>query len=186
MRVGSRTLQNLANSLAAPQPRPSTMPPPEAVQAAQRRAVSIARLASSMTPLPEDAAAAYMSGLLCDVGQLMLVRTAPERIYLAEAEASLRGVPSHVAELATWGATHAEVGAYLLGLWGLPFQVVEAVANHHAPERGHSDRVGLTQLVWLASCIVDGEEPAPELLQRFDAETLYSQHRQTFLAAHAS
>ena len=34
------------------------------------------------------------------------------------------------------GATHAEVGAYLLGLWGLPFQIVEAVANHHAPERG--------------------------------------------------
>ena len=28
---------------------------------------------------------------------------------------------------------HAEVGAYLLGLWGLPVPVVEAVAHHHAP-----------------------------------------------------
>jgi HD-like signal output (HDOD) protein len=31
------------------------------------------------------------------------------------------------------GATHAQVGAYLLGLWGLPYPVVEAVALHHTP-----------------------------------------------------
>ena len=31
------------------------------------------------------------------------------------------------------GATHAEIGAYLLGLWGLPYPIVEAVALHHAP-----------------------------------------------------
>jgi hypothetical protein len=33
------------------------------------------------------------------------------------------------------GASHAEVGAYLLGLWGLPYPIVEAVARHHTP--GH-------------------------------------------------
>jgi HD-like signal output (HDOD) protein len=33
----------------------------------------------------------------------------------------------------TTGATHAEVGAYLLGLWGLPTSIVEAVALHHTP-----------------------------------------------------
>jgi HD-like signal output (HDOD) protein len=31
------------------------------------------------------------------------------------------------------GATHAEIGAYLLGLWGLPYAIVEAVALHHTP-----------------------------------------------------
>jgi hypothetical protein len=31
------------------------------------------------------------------------------------------------------GATHAEIGAYLLGLWGLPYSIVEAVALHHTP-----------------------------------------------------
>jgi HD-like signal output (HDOD) protein len=31
--------------------------------------------------------------------------------------------------------THAAVGAYLLGLWGLPFPIVEAVAYHHEPSR---------------------------------------------------
>ena len=33
------------------------------------------------------------------------------------------------------GFSHAEIGAYLLGLWGLPYAVVEAVALHHAPHR---------------------------------------------------
>jgi HD-like signal output (HDOD) protein len=31
------------------------------------------------------------------------------------------------------GSTHAEVGAYLLGLWGLSDPIVEAVAFHHRP-----------------------------------------------------
>src|SRR4029077_18261297 len=30
--------------------------------------------------------------------------------------------------------THAEIGAYLLGLWGLPYAIVEAVALHHTPD----------------------------------------------------
>jgi HD-like signal output (HDOD) protein len=30
------------------------------------------------------------------------------------------------------GSTHAEVGAYLLELWGMPETVVDAVALHHS------------------------------------------------------
>ena len=37
--------------------------------------------------------------------------------------------------------THAEIGAYLLGLWGLPHPIVDAVAHHHAPDASH-DRTG--------------------------------------------
>ena len=33
------------------------------------------------------------------------------------------------------GVTHAEIGAYLLGIWGLPYSIVEAVAHHHTPRR---------------------------------------------------
>jgi HD-like signal output (HDOD) protein len=147
------------------------------VQALQQRSLRIAELAASMAKLPEDASTAYVAGLLCDVGQLVLVTGAPERLYVTQAEAAQRGVPQHVAELSTWGTTHAEIGAYLLGLWGLPVQIVQAVADHHTPEREGLDHVGLTQLVWLASCIVDDEEPSPELLSQFGAEELYRTHR---------
>jgi HD-like signal output (HDOD) protein len=45
----------------------------------------------------------------------------------------------HEAEREVFGATHAGVAAYLLGLWGLPANIVEAVAFHHAPEKGHTE-----------------------------------------------
>lgn len=176
MRLGVGTLQNLTPAIAAFDARA-----PEAtaisIEAIQSRSLAIARLASRMARLPEDASAAYTAGLLCNTGQLVLASAAPERLYVTEAEAAQRGVPAHVAEQATWGATHAEIGGYLLGLWGLPVQIVDAVANHHAPERASGDRLGLPQLVWLAACIVEGEEPAPDQLHRFGAEQLYVQHR---------
>jgi HD-like signal output (HDOD) protein/CheY-like chemotaxis protein len=186
MRLGFRTLRNLTHTLGSAAPtRPTALPTVTAVEALQARALCIAQLASSMARLPEDASSAYIAGLLCDVGQLVLVSAAPERLYVSQAEAARRGVPAHVAERATWGATHAEIGAYLLGLWGLPFQIVEAVANHHAPERGAGEHVGLPQLVWLAACIVEGEQPASELLSRFGAEDLYATQRRQFQKGHA-
>ena len=42
-------------------------------------------------------------------------------------------MPIWQAEHAVLGTTHADVGAYLLGLWGLPDPIVEAIAYHHCP-----------------------------------------------------
>jgi HD-like signal output (HDOD) protein/ActR/RegA family two-component response regulator len=184
MRLGFRTLRHLASgSCAFEAAARGSNALATSVEALQRRSLSIARAAASMAKLPEDASVAYMAGLLCDVGQLVLVGTAPERLYVTQAEALQAGIPAHAAEHATFGATHAELGAYLLGLWGLPFQIVEAVANHHAPERHSGEHVGLPQLVWLAACIVDGEEPAPEALHRFGMEELYATSRLAFEGA---
>jgi HD-like signal output (HDOD) protein/ActR/RegA family two-component response regulator len=177
MRLGVRTLKNLMMTLGAFETRRPSQPVELSADTLQTRSVSIARLASRMARLPEDASAAYIAGLLCNVGQLVLASAAPERLYVTQAEAAQRGVPCHLVEQSTWGATHAEIGGYLLGLWGLPFQIVEAVTNHHAPARADDDRLGLAQLVWLASCIVEGEVPAAEQLHRFGAEELYETHR---------
>jgi HD-like signal output (HDOD) protein len=181
MRLGFRTLRNLTLSCGVFEcAARGGASPTTSVEALQRHSLAIANTAASMAKLPEDASAAYLAGLLCDVGQLVLASTTPERLYVTQAEAAQAGVPAHVAEASTWGATHAEIGAYLLGLWGLPFQIVEAVANHHAPERHADGRVGLPQLVWLAACIVDGEAPEVEALHRFGVEELYETSRRAF------
>ncbi|MBI3602999.1 MAG: HDOD domain-containing protein, partial [Nitrospirae bacterium] len=43
--------------------------------------------------------------------------------------------PEWEVERELFGATHAEVGAYVMRLWGLDDTVVEAVAFHHCPAR---------------------------------------------------
>ena len=57
------------------------------------------------------------------------------RAVLAAALAVSEDIPMQEAERRVLGASHAEIGAYLLGLWGMPNTLVEAIAHHHTPER---------------------------------------------------
>jgi HD-like signal output (HDOD) protein/ActR/RegA family two-component response regulator len=77
----------------------------------------------------------FIAGLLHDVGKLMLAANLASQYKEAFAMARERKIPLIDAEHAVFGATHADVGAYLLGLWGLPIPIVEAVALHHRPVR---------------------------------------------------
>jgi HD-like signal output (HDOD) protein len=67
------------------------------------------------------------------------------------------------------GTTHAEVGAYLLGLWGLPDPIVEAVAWHHNPTGCPSTSFTALTAVHAADAILrarDGVLPDRDYLQR--------------------
>jgi putative nucleotidyltransferase with HDIG domain len=81
---------------------------------------------------------AFIAGLLHDVGKLMLISNRTEDYRAALALVHHRGLTISQAETKVFGATHAEVGAYLLGLWGLPVPIVEAVALHHHPSTSFS------------------------------------------------
>ncbi|MBI5863894.1 MAG: HDOD domain-containing protein [Planctomycetes bacterium] len=76
---------------------------------------------------------ALTAGLLHDTGKLILAANRTEECREAVRLARSDGISLPEAERRVFGATHAEVGAYLLGLWGLPDAVVEAVAFHHRP-----------------------------------------------------
>src|SRR6185503_13845542 len=59
----------------------------------------------------------FIAGLLHDVGKLILACNLPT-LYATAVAAEQQGLPA--AELGVFGTTHADIGAYLLGLWGLP------------------------------------------------------------------
>ncbi|HLO67855.1 MAG TPA: response regulator [Holophaga sp.] len=83
--------------------------------------------------LPREAQAdAFTGGLLHDVGLLILAAGLPDR-YGAVGDLLAEGHDILAAEMQVLGVHHGEVGAHLLGMWGLPAPVVEAVATHHAP-----------------------------------------------------
>jgi putative nucleotidyltransferase with HDIG domain len=75
----------------------------------------------------------FMAGMLHDLGKLVLIANFPEKYQKIFELSRHENLPFHQAELEIIGATHAEVGAYLLGLWGLPDSIVEGVAFHHNP-----------------------------------------------------
>ena len=77
----------------------------------------------------------FAAGILHDVGKLIMADNRPAEFQEAIQNASANGITGVAAEAQVFGATHAEVGAYLLWLWGLPDCVTEAVALHHKPRR---------------------------------------------------
>ncbi|NNE65807.1 MAG: HDOD domain-containing protein [Pyrinomonadaceae bacterium] len=100
----------------------------------------VARMARDIASIerPTVAEDAFTAGLLHDIGEVVMAANAP-RAYsetrdFGEFETLLR----LNAEREKFGATHYEIGAYLLNLWGIPNRVVEAVAFHHTPSKaGH-------------------------------------------------
>jgi HD-like signal output (HDOD) protein len=76
---------------------------------------------------------AFVAGMLHDTGKLVLVANFDAQY--AEALQLARDEKRDLcdAEQQVFGATHADVGGYLLGLWGLPVPVVEAIGLHHTP-----------------------------------------------------
>jgi HD-like signal output (HDOD) protein len=92
-----------------------------------------AKIAIRLPAAPHTRDIAVMAALVHDVGKLVLATRSPRHFARAVDEAAQEQVPLFAAELRLMGVTHAEVGAYLLGIWGLPSPVVEAVAQHHTP-----------------------------------------------------
>ncbi|NLA73927.1 MAG: HDOD domain-containing protein [Deltaproteobacteria bacterium] len=76
---------------------------------------------------------AYIAGLLHDCGKLILASSFKEKYREIIIQSHEEGIPISSAEEALLGVTHAEVGAYLMELWGLPAQIIEAIAFHHLP-----------------------------------------------------
>ena len=101
---------------------------------------------------------AFMAGLLHDVGKLVLVANLPELYSAALVQAQEHGTTEWEAEHALLGTTHAEVGAYLLGLWGLPDPIVEALAFHHCPSACPDQRFSPLTAVHIANVLVHTED----------------------------
>jgi putative nucleotidyltransferase with HDIG domain len=94
------------------------------------RAKKIAEEQHASDNMTDDA---FTAGLLHDIGKLILASRCPDEYAAAARMAKANDNPLWVAEHEIFSATHAEVGAYLLAIWGLPNPIVDAVAFHHNP-----------------------------------------------------
>jgi putative nucleotidyltransferase with HDIG domain len=98
------------------------------------RVGAYARIVASEGGLPSDAVDdAFAAGLLHDVGRLVLGTWLGAKSGIVAARIRDEALPFWEIERQVFNATHAQVGAYMMGLWGLPDELVEAVAFHHNP-----------------------------------------------------
>lgn len=138
----------------------------------QKVAQSARSIAMAMSAKLSIANDAFTAGLLHDLGKLLLTTN-------LDAEYRQAITFAHECDRLPWdverellGASHAETGAYLLGLWGLPLSIVEAVAGHHLPARKLPEDFSALTAVHLANALEAVKHstrngfPTP----RFDAE----------------
>ncbi|AKU50857.1 MULTISPECIES: HDOD domain-containing protein [Xanthomonas] len=146
-RLGVATLRDLV--LASEVFSVQTLTPAER-NAMQRRALLSSRLAAKVLP-PTSAELGSTAALLADIG-LLLPGVRDER------EPPLEGGDDRLG--------HTEAGAYLLGLWGLPMPIIEAVAFHRHPQRSSLRSFWVTGAVHVATALASGETVDEEYLSK--------------------
>jgi putative nucleotidyltransferase with HDIG domain len=106
----------------------------------------ISKQIAQMFQLPRyEEDAIFKSGLFHDIGKIILSTRLPEVFLECLRMADKEDISCWEAEMAIIGVSHAEIGAYLLGLWGFSDQIVETVFFHHRPdESGCRDFNGIS------------------------------------------
>ena len=99
----------------------------------QEHASQVAAVAHALTRSSPIANDTLLAALLHDIGYWVLTQERPIELAEAQRLATAESIPMDQAETRVLGASHAEIGAYLLGIWGFPTSIVEAVAHHHSP-----------------------------------------------------
>jgi HD-like signal output (HDOD) protein len=97
---------------------------------------------------------AFLAGLLHEIGFLLLATAQPQQFLTTRAD------PARCAdaEVAAFGCSRFEAGAYLLGLWGFPFSVVEAIADQPSVDASNRMAFALRSANHLALGPADEDE----------------------------
>jgi HD-like signal output (HDOD) protein len=115
---------------------------------------------------PDASARAFMAGVLHDVGEAVLATAMPSAYDGVGRTAAKMGGSRHEWESKILGGTHAELGGFLLGLWGFPWEIVEAVTLHILPGTCPDPGLTLVDVVHAADgieiCVAEGAGLSPE------------------------
>jgi HD-like signal output (HDOD) protein len=113
----------------------------------------------------------FVSGLLHDIGRLVVYKYFQEHTKTLFARAGGSGKPLYEEEISCLGCSHAEIGRYLLKEWKLPSTLVDNVLCHHDPSSAQDPQQAT--IVHLADIIANGlglGSSGESLVPEFDYE----------------
>lgn len=131
-----------------------------AIDQTQARALATARIAQRLLRDEVPRQVAFTAGLLHHIGALAMAIQLPDAQRAIDERVRSGEVPLLDAERAQLGVTHPEIGAYLLGLWDLPHDIIEAVAGHHAPWDQVSE-LNIASAVMIGSALAEEIQAGP-------------------------
>lgn len=129
-RLGTRLLTSIvlaAEAFGGLGPVPASF----SIEAFQQHSTLVARIATGLEPRAPWNDDAFTSGLLHDVGKLLIATQLPAEHEQIRRQHERSGEALWQIERRVLGTDHGELGASLLGQWGLPTAVLEAVHHHH-------------------------------------------------------
>ena len=100
-----------------------------------KTAVRARELARAENLSAAESQTCFSAGLLHDVGKLIFAAHSGDEFAGIVERSEKKKEPLDKLETEVFGATHADIGAYLLGMWGLPESIVSAVELHHSLDR---------------------------------------------------
>ena len=122
---------------------------------------------------------AYLSGLLHNIGRLVLVSTFPEehKTFLLDTEDVWNEL---WAEQQLIGITHSEAGAWLVHNWKLNSLIADAIRYHHEPLEQIKEAFSLIKIVYVSNLLKENRDDhernleAGSLLLGLDSEDIES------------
>jgi HD-like signal output (HDOD) protein/CheY-like chemotaxis protein len=131
-----------------------------------RHSTDVARSAKQLVLMHTDdavlAETAFTAGLIHDMGKVVLAANFDEQYRGAQSLARKQNLPLWEVEREIFGASHGEIGAYLLGLWGMPLDLMECSALHHQPGRSISKDFTALTAVHVANALEHEATPERE------------------------
>ncbi len=107
----------------------------------------------------EDGEAAFLAGLLHEVGRFVLIENFPDKFQAACDRARKTKTTLSQCLREDVKATAAEISGYVLELWNLPAPVIEAIYFHETPEKAAGPGFTITSALHVANCLASKKYP---------------------------
>jgi putative nucleotidyltransferase with HDIG domain len=122
------------------------------------KVAQIAKIITSIEKMEKNIVEdAFTSGILHDIGKLILLKL-PDFYDKQHELIEKNKISYEEAEEAIIGINHQSIGAYLLGICGLPDLIIDAVAYHHEPMKANNKSFSVLTAIHVANAFEEFHE----------------------------